>query len=149
MVLHTRTLRRSIAGAADHLKSAAQVLPRNPESMPDDIRQMARDKVEQGLLPREAPRRVGLSRGWGRSCSVCELPISAQEMGYEVQLGQPLRQHFFHSRCHAAGWRAETSGTASRCPPLHLMRLSRAEPGAEGVRHHHNVSAPALSGEAL
>ena len=80
--------------------------------MPDEprLREQARAAVESGKLPSRAPDRTWGGPGVGASCSVCERPVSKQEMEFEIHFVRDgdadLDKHHVHIRCFAA-WEFE------------------------------------------
>ncbi len=72
-----------------------------------ELHELARARIEDGRLPCDAPETMWGGRGTGARCEVCEQPIGAGEIEYEVQLlaDRPLTCSL-HFRCHAA-WVAE------------------------------------------
>ncbi len=80
--------------------------------MPDEprLREQARAAVESGKLPSRAPDRTWGGPGVGAECSVCEQPVSKQEMEFEIHFvcdgDADLDNHHVHIRCFAA-WEFE------------------------------------------
>lgn len=77
-------------------------------SEPSDIesgalRARARERIEQGRLPRAKALRTWGGLGSGLRCDLCDAPIADDEPEFELQLdgapaGTPIR---FHRLCHA------------------------------------------------
>ena len=72
--------------------------------MPDEarLREQARAAIQNGKLPSRAPDRTWGGPGVGAECSVCEKPVTKDEMEFEIQfahdgdipwLGQVPRPH--------------------------------------------------------
>jgi hypothetical protein len=83
--------------------------------MPDEIRlrEQARKTVQTGKLPARAPDRTWGGPGVGAACSVCEKPVTKQEMEFEIQFARDgkdleagLDKYHVHIRCFAA-WEFE------------------------------------------
>jgi hypothetical protein len=100
----------------------------------------ARERIEQGLLPREKPTRLWGGHGSGLLCSLCDLAIaeSEPEMELEYETGAPTVR--FHLRCHSIwdGARqvpdsSEWISVEEAMPPLHTMVEARISLG-EGPR---------------
>ena len=77
-----------------------------------DLHQQARAAIQSGKLPRRVPDRTWGGPGVGVACPVCGLPVSQQEMEFEMELAHggsnPGRDKFFHVhlKCYAA-WEFE------------------------------------------
>jgi hypothetical protein len=84
--------------------------------MPDEsaLREKARAVVLSGKLPSRAPDRVWGGPGVGAACTVCDLPVTKNEMEFEIQFehadgnggGGDLDKFHVHIRCFAA-WEFE------------------------------------------
>jgi hypothetical protein len=80
--------------------------------MPDEsrLREQAREAIKSGKLPSQAPDRTWGGPGVGASCSVCERPVSKQEMEFEIQFVRDgdtdLDKFHVHLWCFAA-WEFE------------------------------------------
>lgn len=70
------------------------------------LRRSVRQKIEDGMLPRQDPARTWAGPGLGQPCVVCEEPIARTETEYELQFAPDLRSLRFHRLCQAA-WDAE------------------------------------------
>ena len=88
--------------------------------MPTDaeLRKLARKALELGKLPRTEPTRTWGGPGVGAGCAVCDEPITAGEMEYELQFARPpeapgLDKYHVHIRC-AAIWELERTPGNSR-----------------------------------
>ena len=73
-----------------------------------ELRPRARERIAQGLLPREAPSTMWGGPGSGQPCALCDNPIKSSEMEYEIEASldgrvQALR---FHVLCEAI-WQLE------------------------------------------
>lgn|GEM_PF-454175 len=87
----------------------------------DALRTRARERIEQGRLPRTKAVRTWGGLGTGQRCDLCDAAISGSEPEFELQLdlasaSEPIR---FHRLCHAiwnevreecqpGGWRLAT-----------------------------------------
>ena len=57
------------------------------------------DKIRSGALPLppEPPHKYFAGKGTGQRCDVCEQPITAEELEYELDIGG--RTIRFHEKC--------------------------------------------------
>ena len=81
--------------------------------MPDEpiLREKAREALYSGRVPTRGPDRTWSGPGVGASCSVCELPITDDQLEFEIEFsrnGDTLGLDAFHVhiRCFAA-WEFE------------------------------------------
>jgi hypothetical protein len=81
--------------------------------MPNEakIRQLARQLLEAGTLPRRDPDRTWGGTGVGVVCAVCREPITPKQMEYELEFAHDiatpgLDRYHLHLRCFAA-WEME------------------------------------------
>ena len=78
--------------------------------MPDEafLREKARAVVQAGKLPARRPDRTWGGPGVGAPCAVCELPVTQNEMEFEIQFAHDggLDKFHVHIRCFAA-WEFE------------------------------------------
>jgi hypothetical protein len=81
--------------------------------MPDEqaLRAKARAVVQSGKLPSRRPDRTWGGPGVGASCTICELPITKDEMEFEIEFAHDgaspgLDKFHVHIRCFAA-WEFE------------------------------------------
>ena len=81
--------------------------------MPDEVilREKARAVVQAGKLPARHPDRTWGGPGVGADCAVCGVPVTKNEMEFEIQFahdgGNPgLDKFHVHIRCFAA-WEFE------------------------------------------
>jgi len=68
-------------------------------------RMLAREAIQRGRLPGRLADHIWGGKGAGEACSVCSLPIPAQEVGYELEFdqnGQGPTCRYLHIRCFAA-----------------------------------------------
>jgi hypothetical protein len=110
--------RRHAAAQADVTRLfAAYALPSGAGvevwPMPDEasLREFARFAIRNGTLPRRDPARIWAGPSVGALCTVCEKPITRDQLEYEVEFppdgGNPgLDQFHFHLQCFAA-WEVE------------------------------------------
>ena len=74
-------------------------------TMYDDIlRDMAREAIEAGKVPRRSPDRVMGGRGAGTQCVVCGVPVERSELGFVIEFmnGSDPHSHPVHIRCYSA-----------------------------------------------
>jgi hypothetical protein len=81
--------------------------------MPDEqvLREKARAAVETGKLPERRPDRTWGGPGVGASCSVCDEPVTSDQLEFEIQFRRDgdnpgLDKFHVHIRCFAA-WEFE------------------------------------------
>jgi hypothetical protein len=81
--------------------------------MPDEprLREQAKAAIQNGKLPSRRPDRTWGGPGVGAECSICERPVSKQEMEFEIQFARDgdnpgLDKFHVHIRCFAA-WEFE------------------------------------------
>jgi hypothetical protein len=66
-----------------------------------ELRLEARRRVERGQLPAKAQQYMWAGAGDGQPCSLCDRPIDAQQIEYELQFNaQPAAVLRFHRVCH-------------------------------------------------
>lgn len=73
-----------------------------------ELREVARELIARGRLPRHAPNRVWGGTGSGLPCALCGKVIPAAEVEYETDssVDGSIRTFHFHFVCHAA-WQLE------------------------------------------
>jgi hypothetical protein len=82
-------------------------------AMPDEprLREQARAAIQSGKLPSRAPDRTWGGPGVGAACAVCGLPITREQLEFEIQFARDgdnpgLDKFHVHIRCFAA-WEFE------------------------------------------
>lgn len=74
------------------------------------LRQHAREAMKERELPNRRPDRMWGGPGNGASCAICQTPVTAQEMGFDLEFGHrsgwPVTTHAMHIRCFAV-WELE------------------------------------------
>jgi hypothetical protein len=109
-----------------------------PSEQEEALQKRARERIEQGLLPREKPTRLWGGHGSGQSCSLCDQPISdtepEMELEYETTARVPTVR--FHLRCQSLWDAARQVPDASQwisveqeMPPLHTTVEARISLG--------------------
>jgi len=88
------------------------------------LRVRARERIEQGRLPRARAFRTWGGRGTGARCDLCDAVIASDEPEFELQLdlspsGEPVR---LHRLCHAL-WNEvrEACDPSGWCPVSHEL----------------------------
>jgi hypothetical protein len=85
--------------------------------MPDEapLREFARLAIRKGTLPRRDAARIWAGPGLGAFCSVCEKPVTQDQLEYELEFAQDgdpsLNKLHFHLRCFAV-WELERTKVA-------------------------------------
>jgi hypothetical protein len=72
---------------------------------PADAANKVRDKMDAGILPRDAPRKMYAGFGTGEPCVACDMPILPAQVEYEFEAAD-RRTFRFHLGC-AGLWEAE------------------------------------------
>ena len=87
--------------------------------MPDELRlrEQAKAVIQSGKLPSRSPDRTWGGPGVGAPCSVCEKPVTKEEMEFEIQFPRDgdnpgLDKYHVHIRCYAA-WEFERTKAQS------------------------------------
>jgi hypothetical protein len=102
------------------------------------LQKRARERIEQGLLPREKPTRLWGGHGSGAPCSLCDQPIAElePEMELEYEAAAQIAPVRFHLRCQSLWDAARQVPTASQwisieqdMPPLHTIVEARISLG--------------------
>ena len=77
--------------------------------MPDEplLRERARAAIQNGKLPACRPDRTWGGPGVGAACAVCELPVTKDQLEFEIQFARDgdnpgLDKFHVHVRCFAA-----------------------------------------------
>ncbi len=66
-----------------------------------ELRQYIREKIRDGILPAQPPRKLWAGRGTGRKCAGCEQLIRKHEVEIEVEDREARLLFFFHRGCQA------------------------------------------------
>lgn len=81
--------------------------------MPDEpiLREKARAAIRAGKIPKRRPDRTWGGPGVGAICSICDLPVTKDELEFEIQFARDgdnpgLDKFHVHVRCFAA-WEFE------------------------------------------
>ena len=86
------------------------------------LRRAARRRCEAGELPHDRRVKTWAGPGDGHACSLCDEPIAAAQVEYEVEVCDDdiLRIYRFHLLCHETWFRvcAVSNITASSAAPL-------------------------------
>ena len=69
-----------------------------------DLHQQARAAIQSGKLPSRVPDRTWGGPGVGAACPICGLPVSRQEMEFEMEFARD--KFHVHLKCYAA-WEFE------------------------------------------
>jgi hypothetical protein len=81
--------------------------------MPDEarLREQARTAIRNNKIPARAPDRTWGGPGVGAACSVCDLPVTKDQLEFQIEFARDadfpgLEQYHVHVRCFAA-WEFE------------------------------------------
>jgi hypothetical protein len=90
--------------------------------MPDEsiLREKARAVIQSGKLPARRPDRTWGGPGVGAPCSVCALPVTKDELEFEIQFARDgdnpgLDNFHVHIRCFAF-WELERTQSDGSSP---------------------------------
>jgi hypothetical protein len=80
------------------------------------LRDSARAAIQAGKLPNSNPDRIWGGRGVGTVCAICSVPVTRDEMEFEIEFYQngdtsTSVAHHVHVRCFAA-WEFERDNLA-------------------------------------
>ena len=64
-----------------------------------DVADVVREKLAAGTLPCNAPTKMWVGNGSGRSCDACGQPITPTDIEYEPDFADPSVQVRFHQKC--------------------------------------------------
>jgi hypothetical protein len=95
------------------------------------LRQLVRDVLRHGKLPRREPDRTWGGFGVDAPCAVCEKPITRDDVEYEIQFAHDgaspgLDGYHLHLRCFAA-WKLERTKPWRAGPALGPRRRVRPD----------------------
>ena len=72
-----------------------------------ELRPVARERIAKGQLPRHAPSKIWGGYGSGKLCSLCDRPIEAHEIEYEIEYAEGSAIAYrFHRVCESI-WQLE------------------------------------------
>jgi hypothetical protein len=101
--------------------------------MSDERRQkQVLDAVASGRLPAHIPKKSWGGSGSGRACSVCETPISADQL--ETEIDDNGQSYHLHIQCMAA-WESLVSLGTGSSPNRALRRVADDGYSAAGEFH--------------
>jgi hypothetical protein len=75
------------------------------------VRQVVRDKIAHGRLPRDGTGVVRATNGTYEVCDVCSTPVSPEDVLYKIAREDP-RAFLFHASCFAI-WRDERNSMSA------------------------------------
>jgi hypothetical protein len=106
---HATQLGRGLA-AIRLLHGSSRAWGRDGPGKTGALREKIRERLQAGALPLTKPARTWGGRGLDRTCGACELPITREQMEYEVEFEAPahaaLKVQHMHLTCFAA-WELE------------------------------------------
>jgi len=81
-----------------------------------EVRAKVREVLQAGKLPNRRPDRTWGGPGVGAPCTVCDLPVTKDEMEFEIEFSHDgsnpgLDKFHVHIRCFAAWEFERTNGT--------------------------------------
>lgn len=88
-----------------------------PSTRQEELRRLARERIDQRELPGEEPAQVWGGQGSGRLCALCGIPIRSDELEYEFEqrLAGRVQTFRFHVTCETL-WQLECTQTNPQCP---------------------------------
>jgi hypothetical protein len=75
------------------------------------LRQVVRDKLAHGRLPRDRAGAVRATNGTDETCDVCSTPVSPDDVLYKITR-EGSRAFLFHASCFAI-WREERNSMST------------------------------------
>jgi hypothetical protein len=91
-------------------------MPTEPVSLESDLRSLAVQHIEDDRLPLALSNLIYAGYGQGVACDLCDLPISADEIEYDVTDPRDDGLLTFHMACHFA-WQRECALRLRDYPP--------------------------------
>ena len=79
-------------------------MPTESQLRDNELRLRILQRIEDGRLPVMLPRHIAAGYGAGNVCAACDQPVTATQVEYEVQAGDPLLR--FHLGCYVL-WQIE------------------------------------------
>ncbi len=96
-----------------------------------ELEWLACHRIDEGRLPGEVVRDVVAGYGHGERCQLCDLPVAAQAIAYEVTDGRTRRSITFHIACYQA-WQLECLARSKAKGPQ--RDEDAANPGSDSDR---------------
>jgi hypothetical protein len=81
-------------------------MPTEPVLPESELRDRVLQRIEEGRLPILLSTSIEAGYGQGRECDLCDQPIAADKVEYDVTVSGDGRRLHFHFACHAA-WQRE------------------------------------------
>jgi len=81
-------------------------MPIEPVLPESELHTRVIQRIEEGRLPLMLPTRINAGYGTGAQCDLCDQPISATRVEYEVFDQRTGRHFYFHVACHSL-WQCE------------------------------------------
>jgi hypothetical protein len=100
-------------------------VPTDPILPEIELRDLVRRRIEGGQLPLMHPEQINAGYGTRRVCAVCDQPIDAAKIEYEIRRDK-LSALIFHFTCYVI-WQRECSRMARKS-----SRLPEDEPPETG-----------------
>ena len=96
--------------------------------LPDDeLRSLARQRIDKGQLPLALTGQLYAGRGSGQRCVLCAQKIAPEHVEFEIDLASEARTLLFHLRCHNT-WQLECVDRMRAKPAIRVT-----ETGDEGT----------------
>jgi hypothetical protein len=92
----------------------------------EELRRLARERIERHELPYEEPAQIWGGHGTGHPCALCRSPIGPTECEYELeqQLDGALQVFHFHVECESI-WQLECTADLR----MHAQDMASSTPG--------------------
>jgi hypothetical protein len=89
----------------------------------EELRRLARERIDRHELPYEEPAQIWGGRGSGHPCALCRSPIEPAECEYELEqsLDGALQVFHFHVECESIWQRECTEDLLTQAQERALM----------------------------
>jgi hypothetical protein len=81
-------------------------MPEEPVLPERELRARVIRRMEDGRLPLTLPTRINAGYGSGARCDLCDQPIAAHKVEYEIADARSGKRLYFHVACHSI-WQRE------------------------------------------
>jgi hypothetical protein len=81
-------------------------MPTEPMLPESELRSRVLQRIEDGRLPLMLSTRIDAGYGTGDRCDLCDQPIAADKVEYDITDPDSRKRLYFHIACHLA-WQRE------------------------------------------